>query len=214
MTPRALCLLLLSALTPCNASRAESLLIPNLTVPGTADISSGPTFVVSGNFGPNDLVSAYGAGTVDLASGHFTANAAGVIVSPATTNSGNHPGQIYTPIPTGFPFGAVMIGNTALGFHPLFSANASTGLGSSTPPTDISVLNDRLGDLFGPTFTGLSNGTVLRLYIYDFPGEYGDNSGTIRINSGVAPEPRSIVLIAVGMTLLGGWITSGRGRAG
>src|SRR5246127_4578065 len=125
--------------------------IPTTVVNGT-DVFSGPTFAVSGNFGLTDFVNVEAIGTVDLASGAFTANAAGVITAPATTNTGAHPGETSPANPgatlPGEPYAALLIGNTSLGFHLLFPADASTGLGHSSPPTDI-FASRTIGDLFG-----------------------------------------------------------------
>jgi hypothetical protein len=182
------------ALLPGGA-RGAYLSIPTTIVPGTADAAIGPTFTVVGDYGPDDLLSVRAVGTVDLDGGLFTANAAGVIVAPATTNTGNHPGQIV-PAGNGLPFGSLLLGDGALGFHLLFPADASTGLGSAAPPVDLTALNARLGDVFGPSFTGLTSGTVLRLIVNDTPGGYGDNSGAFTVGS--VPEPAAGVLAAVG----------------
>ena len=78
--------------------RADALLVPNLTVLGTnssdglAFDNGGPTFTVSGNLLGTDTLSLMVNGTVDLANGHFTANAAGIIIGPDPTNTGDHPG--------------------------------------------------------------------------------------------------------------------------
>ena len=62
---------------------ADTLTIPtDITVFGKTDVFSGPSFVVSGAFGATDWFALTADGTVDLASGRFTANAAGVIVAP------------------------------------------------------------------------------------------------------------------------------------
>jgi len=48
---------------------------------------------VSQNLLGTDTLSLTVSGTFDLASGDFAANAAGIIVSPPTTNTGNRPGE-------------------------------------------------------------------------------------------------------------------------
>src|ERR1700733_7501036 len=108
------------------AIRAATLEIPTTTVLGT-DVFSGPTFAVSGNFTATDDINVTAFGTVDLASGAFTANAAGILISPPVANTGATPGEISLE-PDGFPFAALMIGNSALGFFPLFPANTADGL--------------------------------------------------------------------------------------
>jgi hypothetical protein len=169
------------------ASRASSLVIPTTTVLGT-DVFSGPMFTVSGTYGPTDTVNVIAAGTVDLGSGTFTANAAGVIVAPPTTNTGNHPGETASG-PGGFPFASLLIGNGNLGFFPLFPADASTGLGNSTPPTTISEVRT-LGDIFGPSVS-ITNGTVLELLVND-TNPITDNSGAFLVSS--VPEPSTLAM--------------------
>ena len=170
------------------ARGANQLDVPNTTINGT-DVFSGPSFTVSGNFGLTDFISVEATGTVDLANGAFTANAAGVITAPPLTNTGNTPGQTAPALGgallTGGPYAALLIGNATLGFHPLFPADASTGLGSASPPTDI-FANRTIGDIFGAT---ISDGTVLDLRVNDINS--GDNSGAFQLSNvgGVAAVP-------------------------
>jgi PEP-CTERM motif len=184
-------------------AKAGLLLIPDTTVLGT-DALSGPTFTVLGDYSATDFVSVRGVGTVDLASGQYTTNAAGVIVSPQTTNSGNHPGEISSG-PGGFPFASVLIGNVDLGFFSLFPADATTGLGNATPPTDITVLNRTLGDLFGPGFSGITSGTILELRIND--SNSVDNSGSILVST-VAAVPEPSTLAGAGIAVFLGLATA------
>ena len=104
---------------------ADTLTIPtDITVFGKTDVFSGPSFVVSGAFGATDWFALTADGTVDLASGRFTANAAGVIVAPGSTNTGNSPGQTATApasaVAPGFPYASLLIGNGDLGYFPVF----------------------------------------------------------------------------------------------
>ncbi len=185
---------LVLAATPC--ARADLLVIPPLTISGMSTITTGPTFVVSGNYGPMDMVNVQVAGTVDIASGGYTANAAGVVLSPPLTNQGTVPGSIALT-PSGFPFAALMIGNPTLGYFPLFPADANSGLGSPTPPSSFPTMR-QLDALFGATFTSLTNGTVLRLWVNDT--DYSDNSGSFRVQT--VPEPASLVMAALGVAFV------------
>src|SRR5262249_46541428 len=113
-------------LTLSTVIHGASLTIPNLTVLGTnaADGVSfdagGPTFTVIGNFSGSDTLSLIATGTVDLANGSFTSNAAGIITAPATTNTGAHPGQTSPNADNGaLNYGALLIGNSTLGFFQL-----------------------------------------------------------------------------------------------
>ena len=154
--------------------------IPTTVVNGI-DVFSGPSFTVSGNFGLGDFISVEAIGTVDLNFGNFTANAAGVITAPPVTNTGNNPGQTAPALPgaplPGLPYAALLIGNLSLGFHQLFPADASAGLGSSAPPTDIFATRT-IGDIFGTT---IANGTVLEFRVNDI--NTSDNSGSFTVGN-------------------------------
>lgn len=183
-----------------SALNAATLSFPATTVLGT-NVFSGPQFTVSGNFVPSDTLSVTAAGTVDLASGLFTANAAGIIVSPATTNTGGHPGQVTANGATNFA--SLLIGNATLGFRQVFASSAAFGLGNPTPPTTISETVP-LSAIFGGGFVGLSNGTILEFRISDI--NTGDNSGAFRVTQGegAVPEPSTWALLGGGIVLI--WI--------
>lgn len=182
---------------------ANSLLIPSVTVLGTNSAdgtgfdNGGPDFTVVGNFLSTDTVSLTVSGTVDLASGDFTANAAGIIVSPSITNTGNTPGE--TAANSGNPalnYAALLIGNSTLGFFQLFPSSTEFGLGSSTPPTTLTLTDRTLGDI-GFT-SGLSNGTVLELRVSDINAY--DNSGAFNLSQ--VPEPGTIVLLGFALCVV------------
>lgn len=181
--------LALLVLTP--VAIAAQIVIPNTTVL-SSDIFEGPSLNVS-NLTPADTLNINVLGTVDLAGGGFTANAAGVIVSPGFTNTGNSPGQtapagIEAPLP-GNPFATLLLGNTDLGFAQVLPANAVNGLGSSTPPTSL-FLNTTFGSLF-PGLSSLSPYSgELQWRVND---TYGfDNTGSFEVRnveSESVPEP-------------------------
>jgi hypothetical protein len=184
---------------------ADSLLIPSVTVLGTNSAdgtgfdNGGPDFTVVGNFSGTDTVSLTASGTVDLANGDFTANAAGIIVSPSTTNTGNHPGEVTAN--SGNPsvnYAALLIGNSTLGFFQLFPSSAEFGLGDSTPPTTLTLTDRTLADI-GFT-SGLTNGTVLELRVSDINAF--DNSGAFNISQ--VPEPATIGLLGLCLCIVFG----------
>jgi hypothetical protein len=142
-----------------------------ITIMGT-DVFSGPSFVVSGNFTELDTLSLTATGTVDLASGLFNTNAAGIVVAPATTNTGAHPGEVT--LSGGIPYAALLIGNDTLGFHPVFPADAANGLGDGTPPTSVTINNVPLATIFGGPVS-IPTGTILEFRVNDI--NTGDNSG-------------------------------------
>jgi len=203
MVRKVACLAVAFSLLLMGVGEGASIVIPTTIVPGTADFDTGPSFAVSGNFGADDTINAQALGTVDLAGGQFTANAAGVITGTGTTNTGNHAGEVALA-GNGLPFASLLIGNSSLGFRALSPADASAGLGSSTPPTSLSASNVRLGDLFGPSFTGITDGTVLQLVINDTAGLYFDNSGSFVVSTtptitDITPEPPSLVPSGMGL---------------
>jgi hypothetical protein len=167
------------------------------------NLTPGPTFTVSGNFTANDDVNAVVSGTVDLDSGNYTANAAGILVSPATSNTGSHPGQITAGGYMGFPFAAILIGNSSLGFFPLFPADVANGMGNSTPPTNLSV-DETLGSIFGPSVT-IPNGTVLSFEVNDI--DTYNNSGafhisTFTLSSSVPDAGSAVALFGLSLSAL------------
>ena len=183
-------LLLFPMLCAATLAHGSILLIPTTTVLGTDSV--GPAFTVVGNFGATDTISISASGLVDLASGNYTANAAGIIVAPATTNTGNHPGQ--TSPNTSEPsvnFAALLIGNTTLGFFQAFPSNAANGLGNSSPPTTL-YSTATLGSI--GFASGLTNGTVLHLVVSDCSGCFGDNSGSFAVSA--VPEPAYFGIVA------------------
>jgi PEP-CTERM motif len=178
----------------CSVAQADPFVIPTTVVSGTS-VFSGPTFTVSGNYGLNDIFSVEANGTVDLASGDFTANAAGVIVSPPTTNIGSHPGETNPGfLNPSAPYAALLIGNDTLGFHTLFPADASTGLGSSVVPTDI-FATETIGQIFG---SPIADGTILELLVND--DNTDDNSGSFTLTGTISPAPEPTTLILAGLS--------------
>jgi hypothetical protein len=149
------------------------------------NVLSGVIFTIHGTFGPTSIFALNARGTVDLSSGTYHANAAGIITGPATTNTGNHPGEVClnstgTPPGDPSPYGCLLLGNAVLGFHPVFPTDASTGLGSSTPPTDLTI-REPLSAIFGSSVT-LHDGDILELRIND-DTLVADNAGTFQLST-------------------------------
>ncbi len=186
---------------------ASILLIPDAVVSST-DNFTGPSFTVSGNYTATDIVNVAGIGTIDLSYGNYTANAAGVVVGPATTNVGTHPGLTFINANNGIPYAAILIGNSALGYHALFTADASSGLGAApgSVPTTVYSLGRTLGSIFGSGVV-IADGTVLSLLVND-AGNFADNSGSLVVRTVqparvepspvAAPEPSTLALGALG----------------
>ncbi len=199
---------LISFLASAALLSGNSLLVPSVTVLGTNSAdgkgfdNGGPDFTVTGNFLGTDTVSLTVSGTVDLASGDFTANAGGIIIGPSTTNTGNHPGEVDQNDNNVFlNYAALLIGNQTLGFFQLFPSSAEFGLGNVTAPTTLTLTGRTLADI-GFT-SGLTNGTVLELRVSDI--NYWDNSGAFQISQlpeasfqiSQVPEPGTIGLLGL-----------------
>jgi hypothetical protein len=164
--------------------------------------SNVPSLTLTSDYTPTDTISYAVGGTVDLNAGKYTANAAGILTSSGysqypigtlTSGSGN------TPSTGDKPYGSLLIGNSQLGFYPLFKATAETGLGSSTPPTNLYAPNTSLASIFGPSFTGLSKGTTLQVLVNDAIGSNVDNVGKFVLvpynpnPSTSVPEPTTLL---------------------
>ncbi|GCA96079.1 PEP-CTERM sorting domain-containing protein [Microcystis aeruginosa 11-30S32] len=127
-------------------------------------------------------------------------NAAGIITQ--TTQPGFSVGQTIAAVTgatsPGQPSGSLLIGNSTLGFFPLFSANAANGLGSANPPTNLSLSGVPLSSIFTNVgFTGIANGTVLQFRINDTNSF--DNSGQFVITSTPASTPEPSTILGLGV---------------
>jgi hypothetical protein len=188
---------LVAALT--STAAADILTPPALTVLGT-NVFAGPTFTVPTDFAATDELSFTVSGIVSLQpSGAFGTNAAGVVVVAGSSPVG-------ASLPNGSTtYGSLLLGNSSIPFVQLFPTNADNGLGSSAPPTSLTI-SATLGSLFG---SGLSAGTVLEFRVSDI--NTGDNGGQFSISSGgdaAVPEPGAWMLVVSGLAIL----SAGRAR--
>jgi len=184
-----------------SAAAHAATVIPLTTVNGNA-VASGPSFVVNGDFSSTETFNLDVFGTVDIATGEngvgYTTNAAGITTNPSNSvfNTFFSAGTVLLVGNNNIPYGALLIGNSTLGFTQVFPATAIYGLGGSTPPNVFSI-QTTVGALFG---TGLTNGTVLQFLTNDI-GDGSDNSGSFFVSGVIGvPEP----LTTTGLLLLGG----------
>jgi hypothetical protein len=172
-------------------SQAAVLFVPELTVDsrlnvlGSGFIEPSPvTFLVTTAFSPDDSIFAQACGIVNLASNRtgYRVNAAGVFMEGTT-------GYVVYPPSSTFRYGEVLIGNSEYGYHSLFPADSSTGVGISPVPSEVPVTRT-LRDVFGPTFSGILPGTTLGLLIFD--SDQRDNTGSLTFSP--VPEPTSLAI--------------------
>jgi hypothetical protein len=185
--------LITTALGAASAS-AATFTIPTTTVLGT-NVDSGPSFTVNGNFTGSDLISLEASGTVNLATdklplGYFT-NPAGIATQP--TFAGQNIGGAASG-PGGFNFGALLLGNSSLGFFNVFPSNSS-------PSSSLALNNVTLASL---GFTGgFADGTVLEFRINDITSGT-NNAGSYSVGGSLAstqvPEPFTVVGTLIGGT--------------
>jgi hypothetical protein len=194
---------LLCLVVPGALLHAEALLVPNLTVLGTNSADGmgyddgGPSFTVGADLLGTDTLSLTVSGTVDLASGNFTSNAAGMIIGPSTTNTGNHRGETSAnENNNSLNYAALLIGNSTLGFFQVFRSTVDYGLGNPNPSTTLTLTDRTLADI--GFASGLTKGTVLEFRVSDV-NSY-DNSGAFFLSQ--APEPGTIGLLTLSMCVI------------
>jgi hypothetical protein len=172
----------------------------NPTISGTSvygpegKLGDAPTLITQEALLPSDILNMTASGIVGLDNtAGYNTNAAGVIVSPQTTNTGNHPGDVVTMAGTNIPFGALEIGNDDIGFYKVFPPTPANGAGNPNAPTTLS-LSAPLSSIFtSSTFQGLAKGTPLEFRVGDINtiGNSGYFTGTFSITSNRIPVTSS-----------------------
>ena len=179
---------------------AATLTIAPTTVSATS--SPGLPLTASSNFlGTDTLTLNVTGGTANLnpnGNGYIT-NAAGVLTQNSTA-AALSAGQSSIG-PNSASNGALLIGNSDLGFFQLFPTNSANGLGSSNPITTFSF-NNTLASIFG---TGLATSPTSTLYLFVNDFQSPDNAGGYSVNGAVTaaaavPEPFTIIGTLVGGT--------------
>jgi hypothetical protein len=187
----------------------------DFTIPPT-DINSldanGTAFVVTGGtLNADAVLSLSASGIVNLNDkfGPFLVNAAGVVISDGGAYS-NPTASVFTyagGLVASAPFGALLIGNSTLGFVQLFADNVVNGFGASAPSSTLSV-TATLGSLFGAGVV-LTDHTKLFIVVND--SLRSDNAGSFNVSGGIGisvssvPEPASIALMGLGSVALIGF---------
>jgi len=187
-----------TALLPVFAFSASAAVIP---IPGTlvqgTDVFGGPTFTLTSIVQPTDLLSLTAGGQVFLQNGPaYGTNPAGVVTTAGSTGVGG------TSLNGATNFGALLLGNSTLGFFQLFPANAANGLGSLTPPSALTLSNVTMSSI--GFSSALPSGTVLQFRISDI--NTSDNSGQFTVSGQIVtsavPEPAAGLLSIGGIGIL------------
>jgi hypothetical protein len=186
------------AIGTTNANAASLSL--NSTVNSTST-ASGPTFTVTDNFLGSDTISLSVTGTPDFYSidpnnnGYIT-NAAGVLTSTSTFGAIGSDG--FGPNGNGQYAGALLLGNSTLGFKQLFFPVGSPGNYNTSSTLSFSNLS------LSTYFAGLTAGDTLEFRVVDSDGS--DNSGSYIVTGSIdsaaasVPEPFTIIGTIVGGT--------------
>lgn len=171
---------------------AATFTIPSTTVAGTS-VDSGPSFTVTDTFTGADLISLSASGIVDLATNetnNYFTNAAGTVVTQ-TTFTGTPVGG-FNGGPLGYNYGALLLGNSTLGFFSVFPS------GSTDP---LSISNVTLASL-GFT-SGIAAGTTLEFRVNDILSGL-NNAGSYTVSgsleSTAVPEPFTVIGTIIGGT--------------
>lgn len=155
-------------------ARADQVEFPTATVLST-HADSGPSFTLNADYDAGDVIAIRAEGIVHL-SPTWINNAAGILVEGS-----NNPGGWGVHAGHGYVWGALLLGNSNLGFHHVFPQTAEYGLGNVQPPSDISIVRS-FGDLFGSETT-LSSGSALEWRVYDWPAWTSDNAGAFVVSN-------------------------------
>lgn len=191
------------------AAAAGTITLPSgsVTVPST---EGGTTVSLSGTYSATDRVTFSVSGIVylqntvpdspDTGIGEYGVNAAGVVVV-AGAFPGESPGTTYV-IPAdntyaGYVNGALLVSLNGGPATAIFSADAATGLGDSSPPTTL-VFSGLASALFG-NFGTVTNPSITFVVADDL---YSDNTGSFTVSS-VVPEPSAWALTLIGFAGLG-----------
>jgi hypothetical protein len=165
------------------------------------------SFTVGGDFDQvGDTVTITSEGFATLDNEGYNVNAAGIL----TTNSSSGPIGTFFPAPTGGAtlnnanYGALLIGNSTLGYKQVFPASAANGLGLSSVTTGLTTTVN-VSSLFTG---GITNGTVLQFLVNDT--FFGDNANGFTASAVFTnslptpttdvPEPFTIIGTLVGGT--------------
>lgn len=186
---------------PPRAADAAAIVFPG---PLTVDsiLASGTSFTFSGTLTGADTLGLTASGLPCLQSGNtYCTNAAGVIGI-----AGSSPVGASTQNPSNSTaFGSLLLTISGVGTEQVFPTNAANGLGSSAPPSSLTLAATSLSALGFGSFSGLN--PTLTFTVSDTLRT--DNSGSFTLTQGAGPtppsvpEPATLALLGAGLAGLG-----------
>lgn len=184
------------------SAMAQTISFSPLTVSSTS--ATGTSFTYSGVLTQAATIGVSTSGLPCLQNGAYCVNGAGVVVTAGTTGVGGvstFSGTFFGSTRT-WTYGSLAIGISGVGAAEVFPVNASTGLGSGSPPTAVTLTPATLASLGFGTFS-VTNPTIT-FFLAD--SLYTDNSGSFTVSpaGGVSatPVPSTLLLSLAGLAAL------------
>jgi hypothetical protein len=187
---------------------ANTIVLPGGTLNVPALDTGGVSFIYNGTLTQNDTLAFTESGSPCLQEdpAEYCTNGGGVV-----TVAGNGAGvggtstfvATFNGTTATWNFGALLLEIQGEGTVQLFAADSADGLGSSSPPTSLTLSSSTLASLGFASFSGVD--PTITFIVADGPGEYFDNSGSFTLTQ-ATPEPSMAVLLGpalAGLVLLG-----------
>jgi hypothetical protein len=183
---------------------AAAINIPSLPRTINANAGGGFSFQYTGTLTASDTITVTISGTSCLqGGGAYCTNAAGVVVVAGSSGVGQATSANLGGI---FNYGSVLMNISGAGTVQLFPANAGNGLGSSSPPTTLTLPPTTLGALGFANFP-VTNPTITFSMADD---NFGDNGGSFTVTQtgggggtpSTTPAPSSWVLLVCGLVVV------------
>jgi hypothetical protein len=192
---------------------SSSVFAQSIVLPGTLSVqatsSTGTGFTYNGTLTQAATINLTATGAAcEQAGGVYCTNASGVLtvagsspVGAATSFSGSIGGFTGS-----WNFGSLIMTISGVGSVQLFAANVADGLGSSSPPSSLTLPATSLSALGFSNFS-VANPTITFTVADNL---YTDNSGGFSVSSSssstplptVTPAPATLVLVVIGMVAL------------
>ena len=184
------------------AAFGGSILLPGGGLSVNGGGAGGASFTYTGTLTEADTLNFLVAGNPCLQPGNtFCTNGGGVLVTAGSTpvgGSASFSGTVGTVAGSNgtWTLGALLLSITGVGTRQLFPADASTGLGSATPPTTLTLDPTSLSALGFGSFSAVN--PTLTFVVADT--NYADNTSAFdlrQLSSTSTPEPSTMGMVAL-----------------